>query len=251
MSTRVHDYNVVGKLRWRVTPPNVNVATNISNTRNTNNNNNNRNNMAVFDAWLTEKLNSLNLDEEVYSDYLKSVLDEEEADSLHESLAEILSGVLEDGANEVADEIVQAWQKKNDNTMTAPVVEERLELNANLKALIEQQGQQENKTTIKKRNGDGDDYLKQKLLAQYGEVSDEEADGGGSSDDEGAPSDFVNVNAQAVADKGAAEREKAKQMHLEKKLLDKSNLEKDKLKKEDRKKEAQAKAAKGERRGGR
>ena len=48
-----------------------------------------------FDTWLAEKLNSLSLDEDVYSDYLKSVLDEGETEEdLRESLCDILSGVL-------------------------------------------------------------------------------------------------------------------------------------------------------------
>merc|ERR1711962_353309 len=204
--------------------------------------------MAEFDTWLTDKLNSLNLDEEVYFDYLKSVLDEEEDDSLAESLGEILSGVLEDGATEFAEEILQVWRKQE--TATPAKKEAPLELNENIKALIEQQGQQENpKLVNKKKNGDDD--LKAKMLAQYGEVSDEEDDDGGSSDDDYSPSDFVNVNAQAVAEKSQQEREKAKKQHEEKKAQDKINLAKDKANKEARKEKAQAKAAKGERRWGR
>jgi len=205
--------------------------------------------MAVFDTWLSEKLNSLSIDEEVYSDYLKSVLDEEDAETQQESLTEILSGVIEVGATEVADEIIQAWRKQDANA--EPAAEEApLELNANLKALIEQQGQQENTKTIHKKK-DGDEYLRQKLLAQYGEVSDEEDEDDGSSDEESAPSEFVNVNAQAVAEKGAAEREKAKKAAAEKKILDKANLQKDKAKKDERKEKEKARTQKGERRGGR
>ena len=48
-----------------------------------------------FDTWLTEKIKSLSLDEDVYVDYIKGVV--EEAQSLEETketLCDILSGVL-------------------------------------------------------------------------------------------------------------------------------------------------------------
>merc|ERR1712136_162444 len=168
-------------------------------------------------------------------DFIKSVLDEEEDESVAESLGEILSGVLEDGATEFAEEILQVWRKRE---TAAPIKKDApLELNENIKALIEQQGQQENPKLVNKKKS-GDDDLKAKMLAQYGEVSDEEDDDGGSSGDE--TSDFVNVNAQAVAEKSQAEREKAKKQHEEKKAQDKINLAKDKARKDERKEKAQA-----------
>jgi len=200
--------------------------------------------MADFDTWLTEKIKSLSLDEEVYSDYLKSVLDEtDDAEELKESLTDILSGVLENNAAEIADEIIKVWGKHQivDNGVT----EESTPHDDNIKALIGQQTQQEQLKFANKKSKNVDHELKSKLLAQYGEVSDGEEEDE-SDDDDDAP-EFVNVNAQAVIEKSQQEREKAKKEFEEKKQQDKLNLAKDKLKKEERKDKEKNRTQKGER----
>jgi len=203
-----------------------------------------------FDTWLTGKLTSLSLDEEVYADYLKSVLEEtEDKEELKESLSDILSGVLESNVPEVTDEIIKAWESQNavENTVTVTAVPAQ-QHDDNIKALIGEQSRQEQLKFANKKSKNVDHELKSKLIAQYGEVSDgEETDE--SSDDEKPPSEFVNVNAQAVIEKTQQEREKAKKEYEEKKQQDKVNLAKDKLKKEERKDKEKSRTQKGERRG--
>jgi len=199
-----------------------------------------------FDTWLVEKLNSLDLDAEVYSDYVKSVLDEGESDQeLKESLDEFLSGVIESGASELGEEILRTWKKcKTQSTVLNGTEEIK---NDKLKALIEQTTQEQQTKFMNRKGKNVDNELKQQLIAQYGEVSDgEESDD--DDDDDGPPSTFVNVNAKMVTDKIQQEREKAKKEFEEKKARDKMNLAKDKSRKEDRKDKEKARTQKGERR---
>jgi len=201
--------------------------------------------MADFDTWLTEKMRSLNLDEEVYSDYLKSVLDEsDDVEEMKESLSDILSGVLENNVPEIADELIKVWRKNQ--TVDNEVTEESTHHDDNIRALIGHQTQQEQLKFANKKSKNVDHELKRKLLAQYGEVSDGDEEDE-SDDDETSPSEFVNVNAQAVIEKSQQEREKAKREFEEKKQQDKFNLAKDKQKKEERKDKEKSRTQKGER----
>lgn len=49
-----------------------------------------------FDTWLSSKIQAIALDEEVYFEYIKGILEEEDTseDEIKETLAEILGGVL-------------------------------------------------------------------------------------------------------------------------------------------------------------
>jgi len=202
--------------------------------------------MISFDVWLVEKLNSLDVDAEVYSDYVKSVLDEgENEQELKESLDEFLSGIIECGACELGEEILSTWKKCKEQSAVLNGTEQIR--NDKLKALIEQTTQEQQTKFLNKKGKNVDNELKQQLIAQYGEVSDgEESDD--DDDDNGPPSTFVNVNAKMVTDKIQHEREKAKKDFEEKKARDKMNLAKDKSRKEERKDKEKARTQKGERR---
>jgi len=199
-----------------------------------------------FDDWLVEKFTSLNLDQDVYLDYVKSILDDSESDNeeLKESLSDILSGVLESGAFEISSEIVDIWNKSKVQDVTSNG-RDCLKKDS-IKALINQKTQEQQTKFLSKKSKNVDNELKQQLLAQYGEVSDGEESDDDSEDE--VPSTFVNVNAKMVTDKQQQEREKAKKESAEKKVSDKMNLAKDKAKKDDRKDKEKNRTQKGERR---
>jgi len=50
----------------------------------------------LFHVWLAKKIKTLNLDEEIYLEYIKGVFEEngDEEEETKETLVEILSGVL-------------------------------------------------------------------------------------------------------------------------------------------------------------
>lgn len=205
--------------------------------------------MAEFEAWLGEKLRNLSIDEDVYLEYIQGLLLEDEgstSDDLKEVVSEVLSGLLdsEDEIKSHSTGIVDKWFA----AQKSKVLENNKVIDSSgedaIKAIMEKQ-----KTCVApvKSGKTVDNELKQKMLQQYGEISDGEEEGGHSDDDKG-DSTFVNMNAQSVEEAERLKREKQKKETDEKKLRDKLNREKEKMKKDERQEKEKQRTQKGERR---
>eukprot|EP00112_Aurelia_sp_Birch-Aquarium-sp1_P016263 Seg3671.1 transcript_id=Seg3671.1/GoldUCD/mRNA.D3Y31 product="Coiled-coil domain-containing protein 43" protein_id=Seg3671.1/GoldUCD/D3Y31 len=211
-----------------------------------------------FDNWLCEKLKSLQLDEDIFLEYLKGVLEE---DSPAEEKVETISGILEGATEEpisedTYNEVIKKWNevrhKESENDLVCNETSQALRADDKIREIMHKQ--QETLTVVKPIEKT-DDQMKRRLLEQYSHVSENE-----DSDDEEKHtasksshthdeiSLFENVNAKAVLDQQKIQREKQKKASDDKKERDKQNREADKNKKLERQEKEKKRTQKGERR---
>ncbi|KAL2101273.1 hypothetical protein ACEWY4_003034 [Coilia grayii] len=201
-----------------------------------------------FENWLNDRLDSLEVDRDVYGAYIHGVLQEEENDEEKtDALRGILSAFLEDEALEtVCQEIIKQWTE-----CCAKAADTRDKTDAEVQAiasLIEKQAQ----IVVKQKEvSEEEKRRKQALLQQYANVTDEEDE-----DEEEPPgavaipsekSLFKNTNVEDVLNRKKQQREQAKEDSQKKKEQDKMQREKDKLAKQDRKDKEKKRTQKGER----
>jgi len=230
-----------------------------------------------FQNWLSGKLQHHNADEEVFLPYIMSILEDAECSSpqcdedVLDSLSDILEGLGIDENSEnqenskgLGKEIWVKWNravglendgatKVNDNgtdnrsnskvdiqTQLAQITESKTEAyQASAKASAERHQKDEEERKA----------VKAAILAQYGNVREEESDNSGE-EDEGKDDEMSvmrNENKEAVAKAEQEKREKCRAAALAKKEKDKEDREKQQKDQDDRKKKAQEKASKGER----
>ncbi|XP_059383999.1 coiled-coil domain-containing protein 43-like [Carassius carassius] len=203
-------------------------------------------NAGEFENWLNERLDSLEVDREVYGAYILGVLQEEENDEEQkDALQGILSAFLEiDSLEEVCQQIFEQWIECSSSAVKSTPVDKEVQAIA---SLIEKQvqivvKQKEVSEEAKKR--------KEALLAQYAHLTDEEDE-----DDEEEqaavciPSDkslFKNTNVKDVLSRCKQQRDQARE-DAQKKEQDKIQIEKDKLAKQERKDKEKKRKQKGER----
>nr|XP_057905050.1 coiled-coil domain-containing protein 43 [Doryrhamphus excisus] len=202
-----------------------------------------------FESWLNERLDSLEVDREVYGAYILGVLQEEESDEeKKDALQGILSAFLdEDTLEDVCKQIIKQWAEycsHSANKRDAGDVEVQA-----IASMIEKQAQivvrQKEVTEESKKR-------KEALLAQYANVTDEEDEG----EEEESPdgnvgkdkSMFKNTNVEEVLNRQKQKRDQAREDAQKKKEMDKMQREKDKLAKQDRKEKEKKRTQKGERR---
>ncbi|KAA0705711.1 Coiled-coil domain-containing protein 43 [Triplophysa tibetana] len=124
-----------------------------------------------FENWLNDRLDSLEVDREVYCSYILGVLQEEENDDeKKDALQGILSAFLEDDTlEEVCHQILQHWTEYiNAHSNYGHIL--RYEVQA-IASLIEKQAQivvKQKDVSEKPKKG------KEALLAQYANITDEE-----------------------------------------------------------------------------
>ncbi|XP_030649935.1 coiled-coil domain-containing protein 43 [Chanos chanos] len=202
-----------------------------------------------FENWLNDRLDSLEVDREVYGAYILGVLQEEESDEeKRDALQGILSAFLEeDTLEEVCQQIITQWSECSARS-AASNNQPDSEVQA-IASLIEKQAQ----IIVKQREVSQEaQKRKEALLAQYANVTDEE-DEGEEEDQTGAvgiPSDkslFKNTNVEDVLSRRKQQRDQAKEDAQKKKEQDKLQREKDKLAKQERKEKEKKRTQKGER----
>ncbi|RXM99369.1 Coiled-coil domain-containing protein 43 [Acipenser ruthenus] len=208
-----------------------------------------------FERWLNSRLDSLEVDRDVYGSYILGVLQEEDSeDEKMDAIQGILSAFLEEDALEdVCTEIIKQWldssagsKAKNDHVDA--------EVQA-IASLIEKQAQ-----IVVKQKEVSEEEKKRKaaLLAQYANITDDEA----------YPLSavlfffqsrflfillpsifalFKNTNLEDVMNAKKVDREKAREDSHKKKEQDKMQREKDKLLKQERKDKEKKRTQKGER----
>lgn len=201
-----------------------------------------------FAAWLSRRLEQLEIDEDVYGSYINGILQEGESE---EEKSEVLEGILsafldEDSLTIICKEIIQKWSEITNN-MTQEKNDEA-EVHA-IASMIEKQAQ-----IVVKQKGASEEEKSTKaaVLAQYANITDEEdedeqAHGASGSFNFGDKSLFKNTNVEAVLVAKKAEREKARDDAQKKKEQDKLQREKDKLAKQERKEKEKKRTQKGER----
>ncbi|CAH2302636.1 Hypothetical predicted protein [Pelobates cultripes] len=202
-----------------------------------------------FGLWLEQRLEELGMDPAVYPAYIQGVLREE--DDNHEERDEALRGILaafleEDSIEEVCLEIVTKWYETQNSGPAQPKQEDEVQA---LASMIEKQAQ----IVVKaKEVSEEEQQRKAALLAQYANITDDEAE----EEEADAPcaaafnpekSLFKNTNLEDVVNAKKLERDALKDASQKKKDQDKQQREKDKLAKQERKDKEKKRTQKGER----
>ncbi|CAK6961281.1 coiled-coil domain-containing protein 43 [Scomber scombrus] len=203
-----------------------------------------------FGSWLNDRLDSLEVDREVYGAYILGVLQEEESDEEKEdALQGILSAFLdEDNVEDVCKQIIKQWT--DHCSQSAKRVADDVEVQA-IASMIEKQAQ----IVVKQKEvSEESKKRKEALLAQYANVTDDEDEGEeeetlcGNNLPATDKSLFKNTNVTEVLNRQKQQRDQAREDSQKKKETDKMQREKDKLAKQDRKEKEKKRTQKGERR---
>ncbi|CAH0404986.1 unnamed protein product [Chilo suppressalis] len=192
-----------------------------------------------FEPWLTDKLKSLKTDEGVFGSYISGILESEEStDEKKDALEGILSEIVERDISIHVNEIIDKWEScKPKEEAAKPAAD----VDAQLVKLLESQAPA---TTTRREYTDEEKKIREAILSQYSQLSDNEED---------EVNDVVTENHDLVkntnaADVAAAARERREHARLEaqrKKEKDKEDREKQKQLKEEKKEKR--KTQKGER----
>nr|XP_046188030.1 coiled-coil domain-containing protein 43-like [Oncorhynchus gorbuscha] len=202
-----------------------------------------------FEKWLNYRLDSLEVDQEVYGAYILGILQEEESDDEKEdALLGILSAFLEDEKLEdVCKEIISQWTESCARSATKNKEDAEVLAIANL---IEKQAQIVVKQKEVSQESRKRKEAKEAVLAQYANITDDEDE---AEEEEqafppsGDKSLFKNTNVEEVLSRKKQQRDQAKEDSHKKKETDKMQREKDKLARQDRKDKEKKRTQKGER----
>ncbi|XP_045065298.1 coiled-coil domain-containing protein 43 [Coregonus clupeaformis] len=205
-----------------------------------------------FEKWLNDRLDYLEVDQEVYGAYILGILQEEESDEEKEdALLGILSAFLEDEKLEdVCKEIISQWAESCARSATKNKEDVEVLAIANL---IEKQAQIVVKQKEVSEESRKRKEAKEAVLAQYANITDdedeaeEEEQAGAAFCPSGDKSLFKNTNVEEVLTRKKQQRDQAKEDSHKKKETDKLQREKDKLAKQDRKDKEKKRTQKGER----
>uniref|UniRef100_A0A3Q0RWZ8 Coiled-coil domain-containing protein 43 n=1 Tax=Amphilophus citrinellus TaxID=61819 RepID=A0A3Q0RWZ8_AMPCI len=198
-----------------------------------------------FESWLNDRLDSLEVDREVYGAYILGILQEEESDEEKEdALQGILSAFLEENTVEdVCKQIIKQWVE----CCRRSTAKRDAEVQA-IASMIEKQAQ----IVVKQKEvSEESKKRKEALLAQYANITDEEE----AEEEEptsgniitGNDKLFKNTNVEEVLNRQKQKRDQAREDAQKKKETDKMQREKDKLAKQDRKEKEKKRTQKGER----
>ncbi|XP_029914924.1 coiled-coil domain-containing protein 43 [Myripristis murdjan] len=203
-----------------------------------------------FESWLNDRLDSLEVDREVYGAYILGVLQEEETDEEKgDALQGILSAFLEEGMLEdVCRQIIQQWTESCARSAAKGDADD-VDVQA-IASMIEKQAQ----IVVKQKEvSEESKKRKEALLAQYANVTDEEDEDQEEESTSGTnfpgaeKSLFKNTNVEEVLIRQKQKREQAREESVKKKESDKMQREKDKLAKQERKDKEKKRTQKGER----
>ncbi|XP_015523079.1 coiled-coil domain-containing protein 43 [Neodiprion pinetum] len=200
-----------------------------------------------FDTWLSKKLQALNTDEGVFGTYIRGILEGDETDTeKSEALEGILMGVTENKIDEHVAEILAAWAESLTKITPTNDLAPTEDVDVRLVRMLESQSLP---TTTTRSYTEEERRIRETILAQYSQMSDnEESEGEG--EEEGAAGGDCgiekNMNAAVIAHQERERRERAKLESQKKKDKDKEDREKQKQLKEEKKEKR--KTQKGERR---
>ncbi|KAL0274025.1 UNVERIFIED_CONTAM: hypothetical protein PYX00_006560 [Menopon gallinae] len=202
-----------------------------------------------FDIWLNNKLLEFNTDEGVFGSYIKGILEGEESlDDKTQALEEILSEITENNITKICQEIIDKWKIfQAEESVPKTVLDVSEDVEVKLARLMENQAKAT--TVIRNNYTDEERKIREAILSQYGQMSDNEDDAGydNSCSDNTKENGLVkNTNASSVQQAEREKREKAKIESQRKKEKDKEDREKQKQLAQEKKEKR--KTQKGERR---
>ncbi|XP_069166554.1 coiled-coil domain-containing protein 43 [Procambarus clarkii] len=198
-----------------------------------------------FDTWLKNTLVLLNTDDEVFSPYIKGILEgDENAEEKLEALQGILTEITENGIDDLCQDILKKWTLREvdvqpEKTPAMVGVDEKLA------KIMEEQAQCVVTTKTRSRE---EENLKSAILAQYSHVSDGEVTDSDQEEESGGGIGLKNTNAEEVYKAEREKREKDKEESQRKKEKDKEDRAKQKSKDDERKEKEKKRTQKGERR---
>ncbi|KPJ12273.1 Coiled-coil domain-containing protein 43 [Papilio machaon] len=194
--------------------------------------------VSEFEPWLSAKLKSLKTDEGVFGNYISGILESEDSvDEKKDALEGILSEILESDISEHINEIIEKWESCKPKEVLKPVAN----VDIQLAKLLESQSLA---TTTRREYTDEEKKIREAILSQYSQLSDNEEDQCNAEEPES--SDLVkNTNAMDVAAAAKERREQARLEAQRKKEKDREDREKQKQLKEEKKEKR--KTQKGER----
>ncbi|XP_043203465.1 coiled-coil domain-containing protein 43-like [Amphibalanus amphitrite] len=204
--------------------------------------------MEEFQAWLTNKLLSLESDDSVITDYINGILTGDESQpEKEEALQGILCGIMESGVEEFCQEIFAKWNECNSTSAKNQEngAAQKVDIEDQLSKIMEQQNLSAT-VTEKPKVSNADKKLKEAILQQYAEVSDHEEDeeGGGEEQLEAGK----NTNRDEVTREEQERRERMKAEAAAKREKDKLDREKQKQQQAERKDKEKKRTAKTEKR---
>ncbi|VVD01438.1 unnamed protein product [Leptidea sinapis] len=187
--------------------------------------------MGEFEPWLNNKLQSLKTDEGVFGSYISGILEGEDTiDDKKDALEGLLSEIVDNDIAIHVNEIIEKWQlckPKEDKEKTVASVD----VDIHLTKLVESQSLA---TTTRREYSDEEKKIREAILSQYSQLSDNEEEG--AIDDVAEASNLVkNTNAIDVAAAAKERREQARLDAQKKKEKDKEDREKQKQLKEEKK----------------
>jgi len=215
-----------------------------------------------FEEWLCSKLKALNTDQDVFSTYIRGILEGDETnDDKLEALEGILVEIVTDGMVTLSQEILDKWDMLSHVQNTNVPI--KMDIDAQLASIMEKQAQS---VVIERKVTDEERKYREAILAQYSHVSDNEDDDSdeppskdvpvASAAAAAAPSTATangsqlllkNTNAEDVFKAEKDKRDKAKAEGEKKKAADKANKEKQKQQQQERKEKEKKRTQKGER----
>ncbi|XP_043800752.1 coiled-coil domain-containing protein 43 [Apis laboriosa] len=200
-----------------------------------------------FDDWLNKKLQALKTDEGIFGSYIKGILQGDETeDEKIEALEGILTGITDDNINKHVTEILKVWEENLPNKEKAGPKVPVEDVDVRLARMLESQSLP---TTTQRSYTDEEKKIREAILAQYSQMSEEENSEGDGEEDGASGGDCgieKNTNAAAIIQQEKEKREKAKLESQRKKEKDKEDREKQKQLREEKKEKR--KTQKGERR---
>ncbi|KAK1119865.1 hypothetical protein K0M31_012942 [Melipona bicolor] len=203
--------------------------------------------MNSFDSWLNKKLQALNTDEGVFGSYIKGILEGDETeDEKTEALEGILAGITDDNISKHVKEILKAWADYLPVEEVAAAKVPVEDVDVRLARMLESQSLP---TTTQRSYTEEERRIREAILAQYSQMSEEENSEGDGEEDGASGGDCgieKNTNVSSIIQQEREKREKAKLESQKKKEKDKEDREKQKQLKEEKKEKR--KTQKGERR---
>ncbi|CAG4944000.1 unnamed protein product [Colias eurytheme] len=187
--------------------------------------------MTDFEPWLSDKLKSLKTDEGVFGSYISGILEGEDSiDEKKDALEGLLSEIVENDITIHVNEIIEKWESCKPN-QEGPKQVSNIDVDIQLTKMLESQSLA---TTTRKEYTDEEKKIREAILSQYSQLSDNEEEVGTVDVSEGG--DLVkNTNALDVAAAAKERREQARLEAQKKKEKDREDREKQKQLKEEKK----------------
>ncbi|GFR26071.1 coiled-coil domain-containing protein 43 [Trichonephila clavata] len=202
----------------------------------------------IFNKWLTKKLITFEIEDEVLASYISSVIttddvDTDKKDVLKDIFHDLVQGVDVDA---LCTEILDEWSNCNGKDSNAPEKEQKFDIGHKVSLIMEKSVQ----PVLKPANRTvEEEKLREAILSRCTFVSSSEDDD--DSDDRATASGTshpISQNAKAVAQAERERRMKLKSESEQKKAQDKVNKEKQKQKQDERKEKERKRTQKQERR---